>query len=238
MNSRSRQDELIRLLRRHGTTLVEALQEQLEVSRRTVLRDIADLRNQGYIIHSSPGAGGGLRLDASSVLVTPKLTSPEVFALLISFAVLKQTHDIPFANLADAGLRKIEQSLPRDRVSEMRRILKSFYIGHSRPGIPLPTVKEIDKAVLGTFETCFLDSARMRFHYIDRNGKKTKRHAEPHAMLVLSPAWYMIGFDSDKKEFRHFRMDRMSNASAMEETFLRRSFTVEEGECPFTTSFI
>jgi predicted DNA-binding transcriptional regulator YafY len=238
MNSRSRQDELLRLLRRRGTTLVEELQEQLEVSRRTVLRDIAALRAQGYIIHSSPGAGGGLLLDPSSVLVTPKLTSSEVFALLISFAVLKQTHDIPFANLADAGLRKIEQSLPRDRVAEMRRILRSFYIGHSRPGIPLPTVQEINKSILGTFETCFLDTLRMRFRYTDRHGKKTSRHAEPHAMLVLSPAWYMIGFDSDKQAFRHFRMDRISSATATEDAFLRRSFTVEEGECPFTTTFI
>ena len=238
MSSRSRQDELIRLLRRRGTTRVEELQGQLEVSRRTVLRDIAELRAQGYIVHSSPGAGGGLLLDPSSVLVTPKLTSSEVFALLISFAVLKQTHDIPFANLADAGLRKIEQSLPRDRVSEMRRILRSFYIGHPRPGIPLPTVQEINKSVLATFETCFLDTLRMQFRYTDRHGKKTRRYAEPHAILVLSPAWYMIGFDSDKKEFRHFRMDRISSATVLEETFMRRAFNVKEGECPFTTSFI
>lgn len=238
MNSRIRQDELIRKLRRHGTTTVDELVDILDVSRRTVLRDIADLRTQGYVIHSSPGAGGGLNLDSTSILVTPTLTSAEVFALLISFAVLKQTHDIPFANLADVGLRKIEQSLARDRVSEMRRILRNFYIGHARPGIPLPIVKEISKSVLSTFETCFLQSKRMQFKYTDRNGKKTVRVADPHAMLVLSPAWYMIGFDAKKFEFRHFRMDRITSASAQEETFLRRSFVVEEGECPFTTSFI
>lgn len=238
MNTRSRQDELVRLLRRRGTLTIADLMEPLGVSRRTVLRDIGELRELGFIIHSAAGPGGGVYLDPTSVLVSPKLTSAEAFALLISFAVLKQSYKIPFASLADAGLRKIEQSIPRDRVLEMRRILQSVYIGHPDPNVPLPVVKEIDSAVLSVFETCFLHSRRMQFRYTDRNGKKTDRLADPHAMLVLSPAWYMIGFDVEKKVFRHFRMDRIGSASVLEEKFLRRAFTVDDAECPFSTSFI
>lgn len=232
MNTRSRQDELIRTLRRRGSTTVADLTESLAVSRRTILRDIAELRDQGFVIRSASGPGGGVYLDPTSILVSPKLTSTEVFALLISIAVLKETHAIPFANLADTGLKKIEQSLPRDRVLELREILRSVYIG--RPTVEMPKLdKAIDASVLPAFETGFLKSKRMQFRYSDRNNKKTLRSADPHAMLVLSPFWYLVGYDPNKKAFRHFRMDRISNATVLDDVFRRRAFALEDGECPF-----
>lgn len=238
MSNRSRQDELIRLLRRRGSTTVADLTESLGISRRTALRDIADLREQGFLIRTTSGPGGGIYLDPTSILVSPKLSSNEVFALLISVAVLKETHSIPFANLADAGLKKIEQALPRDRVLELRRVLESVYIGQPDPAVALPIVSEIKPTVLPAFETCFLQTRRMQFQYMDRNNLKTKRVADPHAMLVLTPAWYMIGYDPAKKAFRHFRMDRISNAEVLDDNFQRRKLIVDEGECPFSTSFV
>lgn len=234
MSARSRQDELVRLLRRRGSTTVAYLTESLNISRRTALRDIAELRDQGFVINTSSGPGGGIYLDPTSILVSPKLTSSEVFALLISVAVLKETHALPFAYLADAGLKKIEQSLPRDRVFELRKILESVYIGTPDPTVPVPIIQAIDFSVLPAFETCFLQSQRMKFHYTDRNGVKTNRLADPHAMLVLTPAWYLIGYDPERDAFRHFRMDRISRAEVMEEKFNRRTFTVDESERPFS----
>jgi len=57
---------------------------------------------------------------------------------------------------------------------------------------------------------------------------------DPHAVLVLTPAWYLVGFDPQRNAFRHFRMDRMSSASVLDQPFRRRPFKVEEGECPFS----
>ncbi len=238
MSSRSRQDELLRLLRRRGAVTIANLTESLGVSRRTVLRDIAELREEGFVIASESGRGGGIYLDPTSILVSPKLTSSEVFALLISVAVLKQTHPLPFSQMADAGLKKIEQALPRDRVLEMRRILRNVYIGRPNPDLPLPVVGEIKASVLPDFETCFLQSRRLQIRYKDGKGQVTNRCADPHALLVLTPAWYMIGYDSEKNAFRHFRLDRIKSSTVLSETFRRRKFSVEEGECPFSTTFI
>lgn len=234
MNAKTRQDETVRLLRRRGSTTVAYLIETLGASRRTVLRDIAALRDQGFDIRTSSGPGGGIYLDPSSILVTPKLTSAEAFALLISVAVLRETHSIPFANLADEGLKKIEQSLPRERVVELRKVLCSVYIG--RPSVDMPPLGEsaVDESVLPAFETGFLNSQRMQFKYIDRYANTTHRTADPHAMLVLSPYWYLVGFDPEKSAFRHFRMDRIKGAIVLDECFRRRTFTLEEGRCPFT----
>ncbi len=233
MNSRTRQDELIRILRRRGSTTVDDLTETLGVSRRTVLRDIAELRDQGFIIRTTAGPGGGVCMDPKSILVSPRLSGSEVFALLISVAVLKETHTIPFANLADAGLNKIEQSLPRDRVLELREILKSVYVGPPASSSILATVHDIDASVLPAFETGFLQTQRMQFRYMDRHGRKSRRSADPHGLLVLSPVWYLIGYDPQRQGFRHFRMDRIGRATVQGDTFRRRSFTVPQGECPF-----
>lgn len=235
MSIRSRQDELIRTLRRSGMTTVASITGSLGISRRTALRDISALRDQGYVIHTSSGPGGGVYLDPQSVLVTPKLASSEVFALLISVAVLKVTHSIPFANLADSGLKKIEQSLPRDRVLELREILKSVYLGNPASNEMLSTVQEIDATVLPVFETCFLHSKRMQFNYSDAKGNKTTRFTDPHAMLVLSPIWYMVAYDPSREAFRHFRMDRITNATVLEETFRHRKLDLGEEEYPFET---
>ena len=233
MSTRTRQDELIRLLRRRGSTTVAYLTDSLQISRRTVLRDIAELREQGFVIHTSSGPGGGVYLDPTSIQVSPKLSSSEVFALLISVAVLKETHAIPFAHLADAGLKKIEQSLPRNRVLELREILANVYIGSPASEPVLASMREIDASALPAFETCFLQLRRMHFGYIDRHGAKTVRKVDPHAMLVLTPVWYLVGFDPDKDAFRHFRMDRISDATVLDITFTRRGFTLDDGECPF-----
>jgi len=67
MNIRSRQDAVVRSLRRSGTATIAELASEIGVSRRTVLRDIAALRDEGFVIHSEPGRGGGLQLDPQSV---------------------------------------------------------------------------------------------------------------------------------------------------------------------------
>ena len=67
MNIRLRHDAIVRSLRRNGTTTVDALADQVGASRRTILRDISVLRDEGFVIHSDVGRGGGLQLDPQSM---------------------------------------------------------------------------------------------------------------------------------------------------------------------------
>ena len=106
MNTRLRQDTIVRSLRRNGTSTIADLAEEVGASRRTVLRDISALRDQDFVIHSEPGRGGGLQLDPQSLQTTARLSVAEVFALLISVASMRAAGNLPFASLADAGDRK------------------------------------------------------------------------------------------------------------------------------------
>ncbi|MEL6684400.1 MAG: HTH domain-containing protein, partial [Pseudomonadota bacterium] len=129
MYIRLRHDTIVRSLRRSGTSTVDELAQEVGASRRTILRDICALRDEGFVIHSETGPGGGLQLDPQSLQTTARLSVTEVFALLISVAAMRAAQNLPFADLADAGLAKIEKSLPSDKVRDLRRFLDCLHVG-------------------------------------------------------------------------------------------------------------
>jgi len=234
MNVRLRHDAIVRNLRRNGTTTIDDLAGEVGASRRTVLRDIGALRDQGFVIHSDVGRGGGVQLDPQSVQTTARLSVPEVFALLISVAAMRAAGNLPFSDLADAGLAKIERALPSDKVRDLRAVLDCLHIGQLSPLQDLSDMGRIDPQLLPAFETAFLQRLLIRFDYRDAKGRETAREVEPQAMLILPPLWYLVAWDPARCDFRHFRMDRISGPAALDGTsFRRRHVPFEDDVCPF-----
>ena len=234
MSIRLRHDAIVRSLRRSGTSTVEALAQELGVSRRTVLRDIGALRDEGFVIHSDVGRGGGLQLDPQSMQTTARLSVPEVFALLISVAAMRAAGNLPFSDLADAGLAKIERALPRDKVQDLRAFLDCLHVGKVSPHQDLADMGSMDPDLLPAFEAAFLGREMLRFDYQNAKGRKTQRVVEPQAMLILPPLWYLVAWDPNRDDFRHFRMDRISRPVAIEgSTFRRRHVPFEDDVCPY-----
>ena len=233
MNVRLRQDAIVRSLRRNGTSTVAALAEEVGASKRTVLRDISALRDEGFVIHSEPGRGGGLQLDARSVQTTVRLSVAEVFALLISVDSMRAAGGVPFSGLADVGLAKIEKALPADKVRDLRLFLDCLYVGKLAAKVNISDMGAMDPALLPAFEKAFLQRLHLRFEYRDAKGAVTNRTVEPQAMLILPPLWYLVAWDPARKDFRHFRMDRISTPEFVEgTTFLRRHVPFEDHVSP------
>lgn len=234
MNIRHRHDAIVRTLRRNGTSTIDALADEVGASRRTLLRDICALRDEGFVIHSESGRGGGVQLDPQSMQTTARLSVAEVFALLISVAAMRAAQNLPFSDLADAGLSKIEKSLPSDKVRDLRRFLDCLHIGQLSPHQNLSDLGPIDPALLPTFETAFLERHSLKFDYRDAKGSKTSRKVEPQAMLILQPLWYLVAWDPARDDFRHFRMDRISKPECIYGTqFRRRHVPFEDDVCPY-----
>ena len=235
MNPRNRQDAIVRSLRRNGTTTVDTLAAEVGASRRTVLRDIRALRDEGFVIHSDVGRGGGLQLDPQSLQTTARLTVPEVFALLISVAAMRAAGNLPFSDLADAGLARIEKALPSDKVRDLRAFLDCLHIGQISPQQDLSDMGQMDPELLPAFETAFLQRQLLRFDYSDAKGRKTAREVEPQAMLILPPLWYLVAWDPARDDFRHFRMDRITAPLCIDGTsFRRRHVPFEDDVCPYS----
>lgn len=235
MNIRQRHDIIVRTLRRNGTATIDELANEVGVSRRTVLRDISALRDDGFVIYSESGPGGGLQLDPQSMQTSARLSVAEVFALLISVATMRAAHSLPFSGLADTGLAKIEKSLPSDKVRDLRRFLECLHIGQLSPKQDLSDLGQIDADLLPAFENAFLGRSLIRFVYRDAKGVETRREVEPQAMLILQPLWYLVAWDPARDGFRHFRMDRISAPECLHETsFRRRHVPFEDDVCPYT----
>ncbi len=222
MDVRLRHDAIVRSLRRNGTSTIADLADEVGASRRTVLRDISALRDEGFVIHSEPGRGGGLQLDPQSVQTSPRLSVAEVFALLISVASMRAAGNLPFSGLADAGLAKIEKALPPDKVRDLRRFLDCLYVGQLSPLVDISDMQAMEPALLPAFETAFLQRLHLRFQYRDAKGAVTSRIVEPQAMLILPPLWYLVAWDPARQDFRNFRMDRISRPECLPDTSFRR----------------
>lgn len=234
MNIRIRHDAIVRTLRRNGTSTVDELAQEVGTSRRTVLRDICALRDEGFVIHSESGRGGGLQLDPQSVQTTARLSVAEVFALLISVSAMRAAQNLPFSDLADAGLAKIEKALPADKLRDLRRFLDCLHIGQLSPLQDLSDLGPLDPALLPAFETAFLQRLFLRFEYRDAKGTKSQREVEPQAMLILQPLWYLVAWDPTREGFRHFRMDRISTPELIaEKSFRWRHVPFEDDICPY-----
>ncbi len=230
MKIRDRQDAIIRRLRREGSSTIEDISQSVGASRSTILRDISALRDQGFVIYSEQGRGGGLYLDPQSVQTSTRLTVPEIFALVISVASMRAAANLPFFDLADAGLAKIEKSLPSDKVRDLRRFMDCLWIGPLAAQVDTSNTGPVDRSVLGALETAFLKQHYLRFHYRDAMDNDTERQVEPQALLILPPLWYLVAWDPDRNDFRHFRMDRIAAPECQpERKFKRRHVAFEEG---------
>jgi predicted DNA-binding transcriptional regulator YafY len=235
MKIAARHDAILRSLRRRGLTTVDALASETGCSRRTIIRDIGALREQGFVIQSDPGRGGGLQLDPGSVQLTARLSVAEVFALLLCVATIRAGGTLPFSALADSGLARIERSLPPDRLRDLRRLLDCLHVGTLSPLQDLSDLGPVDPALLPAFEQAFLERQHLRFRYRDARLRETLREVEPQAMLVLPPLWYLVGWDPARGDFRRFRMDRIAGPTPLPGTAFRpRHVPFEDDVCPYT----
>ena len=237
MNVRLRQEAIIRSLRRNGSSTIAELAGQVGASRSTLLRDINALREQGFVIRSEPGRGGGLQLDPRSVQTAPRLSVIEVFALLISVASMRAAGNLPFSSVADTGLAKIEKALPSDKIRDLRHFLDCLYIGELAPQVDRTNIGTMDPALLPEFEAAFLQRLHLRFNYRDAKGESSTRVVEPQAMLILPPLWYLVAWGPAREDFRHFRMDRIREPYCIEgTTFRKRNVVFDDGVRPLDNS--
>lgn len=222
MNIRRRHDFIIRILRRNGASTAAELASEVGVSKRTILRDISELRDEGFLIDSESGRGGGLQISSQSIQTTSRISVVEIFALIISVVSMRAAGILPFSDLANAGLAKIEKTLPTDKMRDLRRLLGCLYIGSLSPQVDISNMGEVDLTLLPAFETAFLEMRLLNFQYCDAKGVITNRTIEPQAMLILPPLWYLVAWDPIRRNFRHFRMDRISKPECVSDTTFRR----------------
>ena len=226
-----RQDELLRLLRMRADWRTEDLAGALDVSTRTILRDLDRLRDRGFEISAMSGPGGGVHLEPTSVIVTSQLAGDDVVALILSVAIAQASPWMPFASGGQAALAKIEASLPFERARQLQELMMRIMIGAPSPA-SVRREGTVNPLLARLFETAFGEQRLLAFSYDDRSGNQTRRVVEPHGLLVRAPIWYVIAWDTAVEEPRLFRADRISSPHIRAETFVARPHELVRGVCP------
>lgn len=196
-------------LRPGDPTSVGALAEALGVSRRTVLRDLALLRDHGRPIVGEAGPGGGVRLDGARGVTAVHLSLAEIVALWLAAHLAREASDLPWGRAAAQALGKLLSSVPAPRARALRALAARVVVGPPASGAVLASRGQPPRDLLHLVERACESGVALRFQYVDRDGRRSLRRAEPHGLLVQPPMWYLLARDVDKEVPRMFRMDRI-----------------------------
>jgi predicted DNA-binding transcriptional regulator YafY len=220
------------LLRGRDSATVGTLAAELGVSARTVLRDLATLRERGMPITGEAGRGGGIRLEGDRGVTAVHLSPAEVAAMWLAARLSREASDLPWGEAARSGLAKLLASLPTHKARELRALCRRVIIGppasaNVRQGAGAPPPE-----LLGLFEEAFSGGRGLAFHYTDRQGRTSTRRIEPHGLLVETPVWYVLARDIDKAEPRMFRMDRIARPRLLSDVRFRPDIGLALAQLP------
>jgi predicted DNA-binding transcriptional regulator YafY len=207
MDPSARMLRLLSLLQARPSWTGPELASRLEVTDRTLRRDIARLRDLGYPVEAYTGPAGGYMLAPGGALPPLLLDDDEAVVVALGLRTAASGGLPGFEDSAIAALAKIEQVLPirlRERISDLQRSTVAL-----RPaGAP---TEALDPELLVTIARGCRVPERMRFGYVDYQGNVTERHVEPYQLVYASRRWYLVARDRDRDAWRTFRVDRISN---------------------------
>ncbi len=187
------------------------LAEELDVSLRTVYRDIATLGTQGARIDGEPGVGYMLR---PGFLLPPLMFSDdEIEALVLGSRWVADRGDTVLAAAARNALAKIGAVLPDD----MKESIEA-------PGLLIAPSEKIaaGDAELPLIRQAIRTERKLRVAYVDANGARSQRVIWPFALGFFDRMRMVVAWCEKRQDYRHFRTDRIARLTVTETRYPRR----------------
>jgi len=206
---------LLSLLQARGFRTGAELSARLEVTPRTVRRDVDRLRSLGYPIRSSAGVAGGYQLGAGAKLPPLLLEDDEAQAVALSLRTAAVGGVSGLEEAAVRALAKLEQMMParlRRRVDALRTVAPLVLGG-----------QQFDAKLLSVLAAACRNVQRVSFRYADARGNQTRRHVEPHGVVSTGLRWYLAAWDEAREDWRTFRIDRISGPIRVGSRFSARA---------------
>jgi predicted DNA-binding transcriptional regulator YafY len=190
---------LVQLLRVRRFATAAQLAEALEVSKRTVYRDVQDLCASGVAILGE--AGVGYRMERGFELPPLTFNAEEVEALVIAARMLKSVAGGELAQAADSALTKIEAVLPKALAATMQQV--STFAPQS------PWAEDMTGGYLNDARTALKQKLKLELGYTRADGFATTRIIWPLGMYWWGYSWSLLGWCELRNDYRNFRLDRI-----------------------------
>jgi predicted DNA-binding transcriptional regulator YafY len=214
-NPSARMLRLLSLLQTHRFWPGTELADRLEVSPRTVRRDVDRLRDLGYPVDASRGVAGGYQLQAGAALPPLLLDDEEAVAIAVGLRAAAAGAIAGIEETSVRALAKLVQVMPprlRRRVDALRTYTVPAILGGPR----------VDALALTVIAQACRDGERLRFAYTARDSEPARRHVEPHRLVALGRRWYLVAWDVERGDWRMFRVDRLSDPATTGGRFRHR----------------
>ncbi|WP_373044199.1 helix-turn-helix transcriptional regulator [Vulgatibacter sp.] len=188
----------------------------LEVTPRTLRRDVDRLRSLGYAVEATSGHGGGYHLGTGTAM--PPLLLDDEESVAVAVALRSATDTV--AGLGETAIRvlvKVEQLLPA-RLRRRVGALQAMTVSVNR--YPQTAV---DPDRLATLAAACRDSTALHFPYRRREGSTAVRAVEPLRLAHAGGGrWYLVAWDVEREDWRTFRVDRIEGAIGLGARFVPR----------------
>ncbi|MGW4532075.1 helix-turn-helix transcriptional regulator [Nocardia sp. NPDC004340] len=192
---------LLSLLQSRRDWTGSELAARLEVTARTIRKDMDRLRELGYPVEARPGVDGGYRLGHDGALPPLLLDDDEAVAVAIGLRTAASGSILGIEEISLRALTKLQQILP----SRLRHRVSAFQHALS---VPLRGPR-VSPDALTTIAAACRDHERLRFDYRTHGGAASRRSVEPYRLVNHRQRWYLLAWDLDRDDWRTFRVDRM-----------------------------
>lgn len=207
---------LMLLLHAKGRMTAQSLAQQLEVSERTIYRDVDALGSAGVPIYVQPGVNGGIFLDEHYRISLTGLTRAEVKSLFVS-ANAPVLADLGLDNAVQATLLKLFAALPSAHQAEVERLRGRFYID---PANWFQLVEASD--LLPLLQQAVWEDRAVSIQYQVVEGKWFNGVVNPYALVAKANIWYLVA-EKRPGELRNYRFKRIKTAELTDTHFTRQS---------------
>ena len=200
--------QIVQFIRGRRLTQAALLAERLQVSLRTIYRDVADLQRQGVPIEGE--AGVGYRMRAGFDLPPLMFTTAEAQALVAAIRVAGPRLDSGLARAADDALSKILTVLP-----------PATRVAAERLAVYAPPVGPDDgtRARLEALRQATEARQKLRLHYRDLKEASSQRTVRPLGCFFWGQVWTLAAWCEARQDFRSFRVDRIDAMTLLDDRF-------------------
>lgn len=217
-----RLERLKGLLKANDAMTVKDLADELDVSIRSLSRDIELLRASGVPIEADRGRGGGVRLQRQWSFGRLHLDFEEGIDLLLSIALAEKLNSPLLLNRLRSIRQKLAASFPEAQQSRIKMLRNRILIGPRASDHVMQTYRMNAPEQLTNVTRAFFDMRVLEIRYSDEATRMTTRQIEPQFLYLSVPAWYLLAWDRLRDDIRTFRIDRIHTAIVMDTTFRLR----------------